>query len=64
MDFDTFRKCFFPHTYLAQDPADDADDKLAKKNRDDLSDPSKREETQAMIQERLKKLETKLKLKF
>ena len=30
MDFDTFRKCFFPHTYLAQDPADDHDDKLAK----------------------------------
>ena len=64
MDFDTFKKNFFPHTYLAQDPADDADDKVAKKNRDDLSDPSKREETQAMIEERLKKLETKLKLKF
>ena len=36
MDFDTFKKFFFPHLYLVQDDVDDADDKAAFKTKIDL----------------------------
>jgi len=36
ISFDSFKKNFFPHLYLVQDPVDDADDLLAKKNRDEI----------------------------
>lgn len=36
MDFDTFKKYFFPHLYLVQDDVDDADDKAALKTKLDL----------------------------
>ena len=36
ISFDSFKKNFFPHLYLVQDPMDDADDLLAKKNRDEI----------------------------
>ena len=36
LDFDNFKKNFFPHLYLVQDPEDDADDKDAQKNRKEI----------------------------
>jgi len=36
ISFDSFKKNFFPHLYLVQDPVDDADDLLAKKNREEI----------------------------
>ena len=36
IDFDNFKKNFFPQLYLVQDPQDDADDLLAKQNRDEI----------------------------
>ena len=36
MEFDTFKKYFFPHLYLVQDDVDDADDKAALKTKLDL----------------------------
>lgn len=62
MDFDTFKKYFFPHLYLVQDDVDDADDKAALKTKLDLV---KNKDNQAkIIEERLIQLEIKLKTKF
>jgi len=62
MDFDTFKKFFFPHLYLVQDDVDDADDKAALKTKLDLV---KNKDRQAnIIEERLVQLEIKLKTKF
>ena len=36
MEFDTFKKYFFPHLYLVQDDIDDADDKAAYQNKREL----------------------------
>lgn len=36
LDFDTFKKNFFPHLYLVGDPADDEADKDAEKNRNEM----------------------------
>ena len=62
MDFDKFKKNFFPHLYLVQDPADDADDKEAMANRQEIR--SNGEKQAQVIEERVKKLERKLKEKF
>ena len=36
MDFDTFKKNFFPHLYLVQEDMDDAEDKAAYHNKSEL----------------------------
>jgi hypothetical protein len=36
MDFDAFKKYFFPHLYLVQADPDDADDKAAYQNKKEL----------------------------
>lgn len=36
MDFDTFKKYFFPHLYLVQEDPDDAEDKAAYMNKKHL----------------------------
>lgn len=51
MDFDTFKKFFFPHLYLVQDDVDDADDKAALKNKLDLV--QNKEGQAKIIEERL-----------
>ena len=62
MDFDTFKKYFFPHLYLVQEDPDDAEDKAAYMNKKHLIE-NKQNQPQ-IIEERLVKLETRLKLKF
>lgn len=36
LNFDTFKKNFFPHLYLVQDPADDEADRDAEKDRNEI----------------------------
>jgi len=36
IDFDNFKKSFFPHLYLVQDELDDAEEKAAKLKRVEL----------------------------
>jgi len=36
MDFDSFKKYFFPHLYLVQEDPDDFDDKAAYQNKREL----------------------------
>jgi len=36
LEFDTFKKFFFPHLYLVQDDVDDADDKAAMRTKTEL----------------------------
>jgi hypothetical protein len=55
IDFDNFKKNFFPHHYLVQDPSDDFDDKVAKVTRDEIMDNGK--EHPAIIKKRLLDLE-------
>lgn len=62
LDFDKFKKNFFPHLYLVQDPPDDCDDKQAKANRDEIQKNGEKQTN--IIENRLLKLENKLKLKF
>ena len=38
VDFDSFKKYFFPHLYLVQEDPDDADDKAAYLNKRELLD--------------------------
>lgn len=62
INFDEFKKNFFPHLYLVQDDPDDAEDKQAYAHRNQLD--NHREEQPALIEQRLLKLESKLKTKF
>ena len=62
IDFDNFKKNFFPQHYLVQDPVDDADDRQAKANRDELVQNGPRQTE--VLKERLARLEAKLKEKF
>ena len=62
MEFDTFKKYFFPHLYLVQDDVDDADDKAAYQNKRELL--KNLENQPKIIEDRVVKLETKLKTKF
>lgn len=62
IDFDTFKKNFFPHLYLVENAKDDADDKEAYDNKMELR---KNKESQPLvIENRLKDLEARLKIKF
>ena len=62
MDFDTFKKNFFPHLYLVQEDIDDAEDKAAYQNKAELRKTNVNQPE--IIQERVIKLENKLKTKF
>ena len=62
IDLDTFKKTFFPHLYLVQDPIDDQEDLEARQVRDAQKlSPS---EQKKVVEGRLLKLEAKLKQKF
>ena len=63
IDFDGFKKTFFPHHYLVQDPPDDFEDKEAHKVRMALKNNVGDQEKDA-IEDRVKRLEVKLKQKF
>jgi len=62
MDFDSFKKYFFPHLYLVQEDPDDADDKAAYNNKRELI-KNKGKQPQ-VIEDRLLTLESRLKIKF
>jgi len=62
LEFDSFKKYFFPHLYLVQEDLDDADETAAFKNKQDLI-KNKANQPQ-IIEERLLKLEVRLKTKF
>jgi hypothetical protein len=62
MNADDFKKNFFPHLYLVQEEADDAEDKEAFKNKQSLINNI--EIQPKIIEERLIKLENRLKVKF
>lgn len=62
MDFDTFKKNYFPHLYLVQEDVDDFEDKAAYQNKSELL--KNNDKQPEVIQQRLIKLETKLKTKF
>lgn len=62
LDFDTFKKNFFPHLYLVGDPADDEADKDAAKNRDEIKKHG--DKYNVIVEKRIQKLEAKLKEKF
>ena len=62
LSFDIFKKNFFPHLYMVQEEADDADDKVAIANKKELIE-NKANQPQ-VIENRLIKLERRLKVKF
>ncbi len=62
MNADDFKKNFFPHLYLVQEEADDAEDKEAFLNKQSLINNLKNQPK--IIEERLMKLENRLKVKF
>lgn len=62
LSFDNFKKNFFPHLYLVQEDKDDADDLKAMNFRQQVD--SKSGQDTKMLEERLVKLEKKLKEKF
>ena len=62
LDFDTFKKSFFPQLYLVGDPVDDEADKNAEKNRNELKEHG--ETYNLIIEKRVQKLEAKLKDRF
>ena len=55
IDFDNFKKNFFPHLYLVQETADDQEDKEARDNRNEIKRNG--EKQTEVIVERLKRLE-------
>lgn len=60
--FDNFKKTFFAHLYLVQEGKDDADDIEAREHKEELL--KNKNEQPLVIEERLKQLESKLKIKF
>jgi uncharacterized protein YneF (UPF0154 family) len=62
LDFDTFKKNFFPNHYLVAEDKDDADDKQAFFNRQQID--TNIEKQPEIIEDRLQRLEAKLKTKF
>lgn len=62
LDFDNFKKNFFPHLYLVQDAPDDADEKEVFNNKQELL--RNKDNQPKVIEERLALLENKLKIKF
>lgn len=62
LEFDTFKKYFFPHLYLVQDDPDDAEDNAAMQTRNELKKNS--EKQPQVIEDRVVRLENKLKTKF
>lgn len=62
IDFDCFKKNFFPQLYLVQDGKDDQEDIAAHNNKIELLQNKTRQPK--VIEERLIKLEQKLKVKF
>ena len=63
VDFDTFKKNFFPQHYLVQDPPDDFEDKEAAATRNAITTTTEAGQ-QANINERVRALEMKLKEKL
>jgi len=62
LNFDSFKKNFFPHLYLVQEDADDLQDKIAFDDRYQLDNNLDKQPVK--IEARLVKLENKLKDKF
>ena len=62
MNFDSYKKNFFPNQYLVQEDKDDAGDREAHDIRHQLDNHT--QEQPHVIQARLHKLEDKLKVKF
>ncbi len=62
LTFDLFKKNFFPHLYMVQEDADDADDRAAQANKKELLENKANQPK--IIEDRLIKLEQRLKVKF
>jgi len=62
MAVDEFKKSFFPHLYLVQEEPDDFEENEAMENKEELIN-NKGKQPQ-VIEDRLKKLEIRLKIKF
>lgn len=62
MNFDQFKKNFFPKLYLINEKEDSDDDRIAKQNKSDLS--KNKDKQMEIITDRLKRLEKILKDKF
>jgi hypothetical protein len=62
LEFDGFKKYFFPHLYLVQADPDDFDDKNAYLKKKELLD--NKDKTPGVIEDRLMALEIRLKRKF
>lgn len=63
IDFDNFKKNFFPQHYLVQDPPDDFEDKQAQVTRNAIANSTEAGQ-QETVNVRVRKLEAKLKEKF
>lgn len=62
LDFDMFKKNIFPHLYLVGDPADDEGDRNAERDRNEIKKHGAGYDQ--IIEQRVQKLEAKLKDRF
>jgi Ca2+-binding EF-hand superfamily protein len=62
VSLDTFKKIFFPQLYLVQEDKDDSEEMKAKEMRQQID--NNRAEQPKLIEQRIKDLEIKIKLKF